>query len=147
MSSRTKFLSRLIGLYSILVSLAMITHREATLEMLTAFLHNPPVVFLAAVFAVSVGLALVLGHNVWSGGAVPVIVTLVGWLTLIKGLLLLFLPQATAPEVFLGALHYEQLFYVYAGVSLLLGIYLTLGAGQSRAKQQEPPRMAAHSTA
>ncbi len=130
MSPRTKFLARLIGLYSILIWLAMVTHKQASVEMVTALVHNPPLLFLSGVFAVSVGLAMVLGHNVWSGGAMPVIVTLVGWATLVKGLLLLFLPPGAAPGVLLGSLHYEQLFYVYTGISLLLGIYLTYGAGR-----------------
>jgi hypothetical protein len=72
----------------------------------------------------------VLGHNVWSGGALPVVVTLVGWATLVKGLLLLFLPPGAAPGALLGSLRYEQLFYMYTGISLLLGIYLTYAAGR-----------------
>jgi hypothetical protein len=35
------------------------------------------------------GVAMVVGHNVWSGGALPLVVTPVGWLILAKGLLLL----------------------------------------------------------
>jgi hypothetical protein len=52
-----------------------------------------------------------LGHNVWSGGALPVVVTLVGWVALIKGLLLLFLSPEAAAGLYLGGLHYEQPFY------------------------------------
>jgi hypothetical protein len=36
-----------------------------------------------------------LTHNVWSGGALPVLATLVGWLSLIKALIFLLL----SPEV------------------------------------------------
>jgi len=110
----------------------MVTHRQAAIETATALVHNPPLLFLAGVIAITIGLAMVLGHNVWTDGAVPVIVTLVGWSTLIKGLLLLFLPPDAAPGVFLGALRYEQLFYVYTAISLLLGSYLTWGAGRQR---------------
>ena len=135
MSPRTTFLSKLIGIYSILVSLSMITHKQATVEMVTALIHNPPVVFVVSVMAMAAGLAMVLGHNVWSGGALPVIVTLIGWWTLVKGLLFLFLSPEGASAFFLGGLHYEQLFYLYAGISLLLGIYLTYGGlRQQRAK-------------
>jgi len=52
--------------------------------MVTLLIHNSRVLFLAGVIAVIAGLAMVLGHNVWSGGALPVIVTLVGWSTLIR---------------------------------------------------------------
>jgi hypothetical protein len=128
MSTRTTFLSRLIGLYSVLVSLSMLIHKQATVEMVTALVHDPPLVFFAGITAVAVGVAIVLGHNVWSGGAVPVIVTLIGWLTLIKGLLLLLLLPDSASGFFLGALHYGRFFYLYAGISLLLGIYLLYGS-------------------
>ena len=72
-----------------------------------------------------IGLAMILGHNVWSGGALPVVVTLVGWMALMKGLVCMFLSPEAASEYFLGLFHYEQLFYLYASISLLLGIYLT----------------------
>jgi ribose/xylose/arabinose/galactoside ABC-type transport system permease subunit len=124
MSPRTLFLGRLIGLYCILISLTMLAHKQATVEVVSALVHNPPVLFVAGVIAVAVGLALILGHNVWSGGAPPVIVTLVGWLALIKGLLILLLSPEAAAEFFLGRLHYEEFYYWYAGASLFLGIYL-----------------------
>jgi hypothetical protein len=64
---------------------------------------------------------MVLGHNVWSGG----VVTLVGWVALIKGLVLLFLSPEAAAGLYLGALHYEQLYYLYSAVLLFLGVHLT----------------------
>ena len=73
---------------------------------------------------------MILGHNVWSGGALPVIVTLIGWLALIKGLLLLFL----SPEAVLGGLQYEQLFYMYAAIALILGVYLTYAGFRSTSR-------------
>jgi hypothetical protein len=132
MSPRTTFLSRLIGLYLILISLAMLTHRQATIESLTALVHNPPMLFVTGVIAVAAGLAMVLGHNVWSGGMLPVLVTLTGWLLLTKGVLLLFLSPETAAGLFLAGLHLEKLFSLYAGIALFLGIYLAYeGSRQS----------------
>jgi hypothetical protein len=84
MSPLTTFLSRLIGLFSILVSLSLVTHKQATLETLTALVHNPPLLLTFGMVWLITGLAMVLGHNVWSGGALPVIVTLVGWLILLR---------------------------------------------------------------
>jgi hypothetical protein len=132
MSARTRFLGRLIGLYCILISLAMFAHRQAFVEMATALLHNPPVLLLAGLIAMTAGLAMVLGHNVWSGGALPVVVTLAGWASLMKGALILLLSQEAESGFFLGALHYEQYFYAYASFTLLLGIYLTVSASQRR---------------
>jgi hypothetical protein len=47
-----------------------------------------------ALITLGLGLAMVLGHNRWSGGALPILVTLIGWGLLLRGLLLLFLPSA-----------------------------------------------------
>jgi hypothetical protein len=134
MPSRTTFLGRLIGLYCILIPLSMALHRQSAMEMVTALMHNPPLLFMVGLVGVVTGLAMVIGHNIWSGGALPVIVTLIGWTTLIKGLLLLFLPQETASGFFLGSLRYEQGFYYYAGFSFLTGIWMTFKsfAGKER---------------
>ena len=73
------------------MSLTMAIHKHATVEMVTAIAGNAPELFLCGVIATVAGLAIVLGHNVWSGGALPVVVTLSGWLALLKGVSLLFL--------------------------------------------------------
>jgi putative exporter of polyketide antibiotics len=134
MSLRTLFLSRLIGLYCILVALSMITRRQATLEWVTALLHDPSMIFVLGAITLIAGLAMVLTHNIWSGGALVVIVTLVGWITLIKSLSFLFLPPQIEAGLFLKRLHYEQLFYLYCAFSLVLGIYLTYSGFKSRSR-------------
>jgi hypothetical protein len=122
----TAFLGKLIGLFCLVYSLSMFAHREATLSAVSALTMEPGALLVLGVVVLGLGIALVLGHNVWSGSAVAVVVTIVGWLTLVKGLFLTFLaPAGTA--AYLSAVHYEQLFYVYAGVTLALGAYLTYG--------------------
>ena len=71
------------------------------------------------------GLAIVLAHNVWSGGVLPIVVTVFGWILLIKGLVLLLLPPDTSFAYF-EALRYSELFYLYASLNLVIGIYLTV---------------------
>jgi hypothetical protein len=66
------------------------------------------------------------------GSALVVVVTLVGWITFIKSLLFLFLPPEMEAGIFLGQLHYQQLFYLYEAFSLVLGVYLTYGGFKSR---------------
>jgi hypothetical protein len=133
MSARTIFLSRLLGLYSLLVAVALASHKEASVEAVTALVHHPPSAMIAAMIASGVGLAMVLGHNVWSGGAQPVVVTVIGWYSLLKGLILFFLSPAALVSYFEGA-HYSQLFYLYMGIAFLLGAYLTY-AGFTRKLQ------------
>jgi len=131
MSPRTPFLSRLIGLYAILVALSMFSRGQATVETVAALLQNPSMVFVLGVVMLAAGLAMVLAHNIWSGGALVVVVTLVGWMTLIKSLVFLFLPPEMEARLFLERLHYQQLFYFYWALPLVLGLYLTYGGFRS----------------
>jgi len=78
MSALTIFLGKLIGIYCLIVGLPMIANRQTMIDAVNALIRSPPLVLLARVFAVAVGLGLVIGHNVWSGGALPVVVTAVG---------------------------------------------------------------------
>ena len=77
MSPRTLFLSKLIGLYCILAALSMMTRRQVTLDTVTALLQNPSMMLILGVITLAAGLAMVLAHNIWSGGALAVVVTLV----------------------------------------------------------------------
>ena len=132
MSSRTVFLSRLLGLYCILAAISMVIRKESIIETVKALLHDSPLMFIVGILTLATGLAMVLAHNVWSGGGPAVVVTLVGWLTLAKGLLFLFLPPALEADFFLSTLHYEKLFYVFMAISLVLGLYMTYAGFTSR---------------
>ena len=124
MSPLTIFLAKLLGLYCIIAALAMMTRKQSTVATLKALIANPPLLLLVEVLGLAGGLAMIIGHNIWSGGALPVVVTLVGWLMAIRGTGLLALSPNATMKVF-EALRYEQLFYLYMGATLLLGLYLT----------------------
>jgi hypothetical protein len=124
MLSLTIFLAKLIGLYCIIVALAMMADKQSAVASVNALVRNSPLLLLAEVLGLAVGLAMILGHNIWSGGALPVVVTLVGWLTAIRGAVLLALPQDTKMKFF-EALSYDEHFYVYMGTTLVLGLFLT----------------------
>jgi len=134
MSSTTKYLGKLLGFYSVLVALAMIVHKQATVEMVQRMMGHGGAPFAIGLISVAVGLAMVLGHNVWRGGALPVVVTLIGWWSLIKGLLCLFLPVGVIAGL-LGGPHYAKYFYVSPVISLLVGLYLIYASSFGKADQ------------
>jgi len=127
MSALTVFLGKLIGVYCLIVALTMIANRRTTVDAVNDLIRDPPLVLLSGVIAVAVGLGVVIGHNIWSGGALPVVVTLVGWASLIKGIALMALPQGQMAKLY-KALRYERFYLAYVGVTLALGLYLTIAA-------------------
>ncbi len=124
MSLLTIFLAKLLGLYCIIVALAMMTRKQSAIATIKELIANPPLLLFVEVIGLAGGLAMIIGHNIWSGGALPVVITLLGWLMAIRGAGLLALSPAATAKLF-EALHYEQLFYFYMGATLLLGLYLT----------------------
>jgi hypothetical protein len=128
----TIFLSRLIGLFALVVSLAMALHRQSFIETAATLIHDRPLLLVLGMIALIAGLAMVFSHNVWSGGVLPVIVTLMGWIVLIRGLILLLLPPHAVVSLF-EMLHFEELFYLYAAITFVIGFYLTyMGFRRSR---------------
>jgi hypothetical protein len=131
MSSRTLFLSRLLGLYCIVMGLSMFLRGQPMVDTVTSMLGNAPLMLVLAIVVVIAGLAMVLTHNIWSGGTLTVVVTLAGWIALIKGVLFLIVPPASSSAFFLLGFRYQQLFYVYAAIALIVGLYLTYGGFRS----------------
>ena len=127
MSPFTIYLAKLLGLYCIIVALAMSANKQQALKTVNEWVRSPPLMMLTSAITLALGLALVVGHNVWSGGALPITVTVVGWLTLIKGLAFLAIPPAQMIKLYDG-LQYERFFFVYMGVTLALGFYLSVAA-------------------
>jgi hypothetical protein len=56
MLERSRFLGRLIGLYILLVSIAMLSHRQTTLEAVAGVLRNPSMMLTLGLVTVAAGL-------------------------------------------------------------------------------------------
>jgi hypothetical protein len=124
MSTRTLFLARLFGLYCLVIAAAMLAQPEAFVTIVHAFVADAPLVLITGVFTLFGGLALVLLHNYWSGGVLTVIITLIGWLTLVKAVVLVVLPSNKLVALYGGVSPTHIL--ISGSVTLLLGLYLTV---------------------
>lgn len=135
MSKETRFLSRLLGLYCLVIAVAMLAQRQSTVATVGELLHDRPLMYLLGVLCVFAGLAMVLVHNIWSGGPAAVIVTLIGWLMLLKGMIFVGLEPTQTARLYLAQLRFERLYPLYALVTLVLGAYLCyagFGGGRQR---------------
>lgn len=73
----------------------------------------------------------ILCSLVATGGALALIVTVVGWLIFAKGILLTIVPSATLARL-LGGVHYGENIYLFLIPALLIGCYLTWAGFSSR---------------
>jgi hypothetical protein len=126
----TVFLAKFLGQFLIIESLSMLAQKAAMLQLITSLCKTDHYSSLFEILGVLGGLVMVLGHTVWSGGLLPVVVTIIGWAALIRSVALLFIPHQAVLNL-IGAIRLQQNYYLFAGISLLVGVYLT-GAGFAR---------------
>ncbi len=132
MSYRTMFLSRLLGLFFLICGLAMIVHKQIFTDAIATVSGNPLAMLWTALLISLAGLAMVLVHNVWSKRPAVVIVTVLGWLTLIKGIDYLFLPAKWLGGFIKAALNSGAYVYCVTAFMLVLGAYLTYEGFKSK---------------
>jgi len=111
-----------MGLFTILVVISFLVRGSA---IIGATVADGPVMLVYAIISLAIGIAMILRHNVWSGGALPVVVTIVGWPILAKGLLLLFL-NTEALSGLVEGMHYGKNYYLCLLPAFVIGLYLTL---------------------
>jgi hypothetical protein len=120
----TTFLAKLLGLWVVIAVLSLSLNREASIATLNALFADPALLWVTGAFTTVIGLAIVLVHNRWSGGLLPVIVTIYGWLALLKGVLFLAFPEPAQADFF-RAMRFDQYFYEYLAVALAIGAFFT----------------------
>jgi hypothetical protein len=126
MSPLTLFLAKLIGLTFVAFSLSMAMNRRAMVAAANQMVRDRGLILIGSSLNLIAGLALVLSHNVWSGGALTVAVTLVGWLLVLRGLFLLFTPPEKLVAYY-EAVRFDQNYFVFAAITGAFGLYLSIG--------------------
>ncbi len=124
MSETTVFLGRLLGIYLVAISIGMLANRRRTLATLDEMARSGPRMLFSGMVATAAALAVVLAQSVWSGGAVPVVVTLVGWAALLKGVALRLVSSERMADAYKG-IGFERFFHVWMVVVLAIGLWIT----------------------
>ena len=119
----TLFIARMFGLYIIIMASILLFRRGIFIKFMEDFSKNYAVAFLTGIFTLIIGLAIVLTHNIWIWNW-TVIITIVGWLSLIKGIWFIAFPDSMSK--FASFYAKAKVFpVVHAVIALLVGIYLT----------------------
>jgi hypothetical protein len=136
MRTTTIYLAKLLGLFTVLICVWMMLNRAAGMSLILALFQQSGLQFTYAMIALGGGIAMVLGHNFWRPGILTVVVTMVGWLVVLRGFVLLLTP---GPKLFavLQAAGFEKFYEPILAIPLLLGVYLTFAGFTSRAAATE----------
>jgi len=82
---------QLLGLIYLAVGIGIFVNQEFFRKLLLDFTQNLSASYIGGIMALIIGYILVFYHNTWVFDW-PILITIVGWLSLIKGLMILIFP-------------------------------------------------------
>jgi len=121
--TRTRMFSRVLGPFLVIVDVTAIARASDMQKLLSQFEANSLWTWITGAFILAFGLIIVAAHQYWRGAA-AIIVSVLGWLVTLRGLLLLAFPQVfvSVANSMIGAQAWWVAVCIIAG---LVGLYLT----------------------
>jgi hypothetical protein len=116
------FLARLLGPILLLPGIGLFVNQRAFRTMGTEVIGSVTWVYLLGLIDFAAGLAILLVHNVWVADW-RVLITLIGWLLLIRGLVRVLLTETAmsyAKDKFRG----QSIYHISGAVLVILGLVL-----------------------
>ena len=117
-------IAKILGPLFVIVTLGVLFNLGHYLEVGRDFLKQPALRYLGGVGAFVFGVMVIEFHNVWVADW-TLIITLMGWTSFVKGMVLLLAP-ATLMSLFEGYLNNTTAIRVHMVVGFLLGAFLTV---------------------
>ena len=117
------FIARIFGLCYLILGAGFVFNRKAFGQVIDDFCKNAALVIYGGLVSLVIGVVIILTHNVWVANW-TVIITIIGWLALIKGIWIIVFPN-TVPKFIQAYKKNENLLIVNPIVILILGAVLT----------------------
>ncbi len=116
------FLAKALGLYFFILAIVMFINAQRVRTMMNE-IASTPFMFVTGLMSLIIGILLVLSHNIWAADW-KVIITIIGWLALIKGIVRLIFPEYVF-SLIKKFVNNITIYYISNLIMLLLGIYLS----------------------
>ncbi len=113
--------AHILGISFSILGISMLCNKKWTTRVVEEMVQDQGILWISGLIAVMLGAVLVVVNNMWTSG-LPLFVTIVGWLVLIKGACILIFPRASVA-------YYKKMnkgsVFVWGGVIVLvLGLLL-----------------------
>lgn len=118
------FLAKLLGPYLIIIGAGVLFNIKYYQGMMEGFTENSVLIYLGAIMALIFGLLIVLFHNVWVWNW-PVIITIFGWMGLVKGIWLIFFPKSVN-KMMVVFKDKPNILRIHLCIAIILGIILSI---------------------
>lgn len=120
---RTRMFARVLGPFFTIVMVAAMARAADMKQVLSEFTASDVWPYVTGVFVLASGIAIVAFHQIWRGAA-AIIISVLGWLMVVRGILLMAFPGvfASLADRMIGVTAAWIAAFV---VMILVGLYLT----------------------
>lgn len=114
---------QLFGIIYLAIGLGMLLNPKYYHKILKDYLENEALVYLSGILALFIGYIMIVYCKTYTSGW-PVIILIIGWLALIKGIIILLLPkfQASMKKAFLKK---KETITLWGVIITIIGIVLS----------------------
>jgi len=85
---------QIFGLAYLTLGLGLSVNPKFYKGLIDNYKDNPAMTMLSGILAMVVGFIIVSNHNIWSSNLSTTIVTTLGWVSLVKGMLIIIFPES-----------------------------------------------------
>ena len=117
-------LARFLGLLFVIITAGVLLNLKNYQKVMEDFFENPAMVYIGGLMALVFGIFLVMFHNIWVLNW-TVLITILGWSSLIKGILLIVFPNMIFKMTEMCRKSTAVL-AVHVVIILALGVFLTI---------------------
>lgn len=122
MDPLTILLAKVLGVYLVVIGIALFARRKYFLAVFAGFVENRLLRMVVAIAELVAGLFLVLTHQIWSSWPAGII-TFFGWAMAVEGVAYLFVPDRWINKMF--RLFNTKVWYFVGGIlAVVIGLYL-----------------------
>lgn len=88
------FLAQFFGIYLTITGIGLILKPDSLQQLMQRLSTNRLDVMIGGILTLLVGAPMVLLHNIWDGSLWQTVVTVLAWVTFVKGVLRILMPDA-----------------------------------------------------
>lgn len=115
---------QILGIVYLAVGIGVLINPSFYRNLLAALSEHPPAVYLSGLISLGIGFLLVTFHNIWTADDWTVIITILGWVALIKGVLLVITPNVMIKMCKVFDNQMKKFFLLWAAILIIAGALL-----------------------
>ena len=120
----TYFIAQFIGLMLLSVGASLFFQGKVFMKALNDITENRSILFMVGIVLYLGGVAIVLTHNIWNAGFLSTVITLIGWILILRGVASMFMPGQSMTRT-VCMFKVEEFSWAYGILVLVIGAYLT----------------------